>query len=479
MEYSITQNTVYLTVASVLQKIISFGYFTLVARIIGVEGTGQYFFAIAFTSIFTVVADFGLSPVLTRELAKNQPEPSGAINTVFTTKLVFSVLTYLLLVAAIWLLGYAAPLRMLVYICGFTMFFDNVQTVFYSIFRSHGNLRYESRMIVMSQFITMLIGSVALFVRAPLVFLIWAYTIPSALLSLYGFYAVYKKYGHRIRLRINARLLGQWLAWSWPFAMAAILSRLYAYTDSIIISKFLPAEHLGWWSVPYKITFAFQFIAVAVSTSLYPAVSAAVGDSERIKKNFIEAWQYLFVVSLPLAFGLAAVAKPVITRLYGLSYQPSVIVLQILLMSLIFGFLSFITGAVLNATNRQRWQTILMGAALVVNCAGNLLLLPRLGLTGAAVAALIGNVILAVGGYFACNSFLKVPHGIIVRSLIKTLVPALLMGFAAFKLTAVLPLLAVIPISACIYAILAFYSGALSTGLLQSLRARLSPQSRA
>ena len=52
MSYTVAQNATFLTGASILQRMISFVYFIFIARAIGVENTGQYFFAIAFTSIF-------------------------------------------------------------------------------------------------------------------------------------------------------------------------------------------------------------------------------------------------------------------------------------------------------------------------------------------------------------------------------------------------------------------------------------------
>jgi O-antigen/teichoic acid export membrane protein len=85
MSYTVAQNTSFLTIASVLQKVISFFYFIFVARMIQVEHTGVYFFAITFTTIFTVVADFGMGPVLTRETARFPDRAQSYFNTVFWT----------------------------------------------------------------------------------------------------------------------------------------------------------------------------------------------------------------------------------------------------------------------------------------------------------------------------------------------------------------------------------------------------------
>ena len=48
---NIARNTSYLTLALILQKIISFTYFTLLARYVGPVSLGKYYFAISFTTI--------------------------------------------------------------------------------------------------------------------------------------------------------------------------------------------------------------------------------------------------------------------------------------------------------------------------------------------------------------------------------------------------------------------------------------------
>ena len=68
----ITANTSFFMVALIFQKLLSFVYFTILARSLGAEGIGQYFFAISFATMFSVLIDLGLSPVLIREVSKDE-----------------------------------------------------------------------------------------------------------------------------------------------------------------------------------------------------------------------------------------------------------------------------------------------------------------------------------------------------------------------------------------------------------------------
>lgn len=469
MSYSVTQNATFLTAASILQRIISFTYFIFIARAVGVDNTGQYFFAIAFTSIFTVVADFGLNAVLTREASRREGELINFANTVFWTKIIFGIISYGLVVLFANLLDYSVSLKHLIFLSGITMFFDNIHSTFYSLFRASKNLLYEAVGIVGSQFLTLLIGGTALLLKWPLYWLILAYTIPSGCNVIYSFISAYTRLNLRLRF-VWDRKIGRWfLGMSVMFALAGIINRLYSYSDSLLMSKILSVRDLGLWSVPYKITFAFQFIPAALTASIYPAMSALFfSDPQRIGVLFAKAWRYLFFIVLPIAFGLLAIAEPVIVKLYGVSYLPSVPILRVLLVSLIFSFLTFVNGATLNAVNRHKIQTILLAVSLLISVSMNWFLLPVWGIGGAAFTALTSNIILFLGGIIMVRRAVDIPINLIFSYAWKIFISAVIMGLSAFVLVQKINFIIVIPLAAIIYFIILFLTGVLTKDLILS-----------
>ncbi len=468
MSYSVAQNTTFLTAASILQKIVSFVYFTFIARMIGVTNTGQYFFAISFTTIFAVVADFGLGPVLTREAAKYPENSEKYVNTILWTKVIFGMLTYLLVVGFVNVLRYAPTIKLLIYLSGITMFFDNLQASFYSVFRARKNLIYESVGIVASQCITLAIGTFALLNHWPLYWLILAYTIPSGLNVIYAGSFLRRVFNLHYRFVFDTGIFRVFLSLALPFALAGIISRLYSYADSILMSKMLGAEHLGWWSVPYKITFAFQFIPAALSASVYPVMSIlSVSDASKVGWLFEKSWRYLFIIVFPLALGIGILARPLIIKIYGTGFLPSVPVLQILLIGLVFGYLSFITGALLNATNHQKVQTVLLAIALVFNVGLNLALIPLWGIIGAAIAAVLSNIILAIGGFYFARRFAIINGENIFRFANQAIWPALVMALIVYYLSLKINFIWAIPVGAIIYGGLLFLTGGLSLEMVR------------
>ncbi len=470
MSYSVAKNTSFLTAASILQKIISFVYFTFVARYIGVGNTGQYFFAIAFTTIFAVVADFGLASVLTRELSRHPKKTEKFVGTIFWTKIFFGLLAYGLAILAVNLLGYDTVLKHLIYLSGVTMFFDNLHMIFYSIFRARKNLVYESIGIVGSQFITLVVGTTAIVLGWPMIWLIAAYTIPSFLNFIYVVSFAKKVYKLRYYFVWDKQIFKWFFALAVPFALAALVGRLYSYSDSLLMSKMLTAQELGWWSVPYKITFAFQFIPAALSASVYPVMSSLyVQEKYKIAELFEKSWRYLFLLVFPLSFGLFILAEPVIIKLYRPDYYPSVAVLQILVISLIFGFLSLITGALLNATNRQKIQTGILFISLLFNIILNLFLLPRFGINGAAIAALASNILLCLAGLFFAGKEIQVRHINLFKYLNQAFWPALIMAGVVHYLSQKINFIYTIPLGGLVYGGLLFVTGGLSVSFIKKI----------
>ncbi len=459
MAYNTAQNTSFLTIASIGQKIISFAYFTFIARTIGIANTGEYFAAIVFTSIFTTLADFGLGPILTREAAKYPENSQAYFSTVLFYKTIFGLLAYGMILFLVTIIHYPGTIRPeLILLSGITMFFDNLQSAFYSIFRAHKNLFYESLGIILSQAITLVIGSIAVFVQAPLYWLIIAYAIPSFLNVGYAAFFVRKNYQLKLTFVFDKAFSLSLLSLAWPFALASLSGRLYSYADSLIMLHMLSKQELGWWSVPYKIAFAFQFIPAAFSASIYPAISGLfLKDPLKITALYQKAFKYLLVILVPIMVGIIVLARPIIIHWYGISYLPSIVPLQILLSGAIFSFLSVINGAVLNGTNKQKTQTSIIFTVLVINIILNLILLPIMSIQGAAVAYLVSNFILFALGYYFVQKQIVVEHAVLARNFLFIFLNSAIMGVIVFAVAQRINFYISIVIGAIVFAIGLFW----------------------
>src|SRR3989338_4026117 len=120
------RNTLQLTLASVGQKALAFLYFLLLARTVGAEQTGAYFLALSITTMFSVLTDVGLQPVLILEVAKGREDWRSIFSATLGLKLLFTIITSGLVVGFVSVMGYGWDVRSLVYLALAVMALDAV-----------------------------------------------------------------------------------------------------------------------------------------------------------------------------------------------------------------------------------------------------------------------------------------------------------------------------------------------------------------
>lgn len=451
---SVARNTAYLTAASVAQKILAFAYFTAIARAIGVQNTGRYSFALAFSAIFSVVTDLGFTSVMVRDLARSLERVKEYLGTVLATKLVFSVAAYGLLALAINLMGYPAETKTLVYLTGTMMILDAVALTFFGVFRATKNLRFEAIGVVIWQVVTITVGGAVLILRLPLPMLMLSLVAGSLFNVIWSGYLLMRVLGIRPAIRWNKSVFWAIVPSAIPFALAGIFTKVYSYVDSVFLSYLVGDEAVAWYSIPYKLIFAFQFIPMALSAALYPTMSYYYSCSrERLAETFERSMRYLIILAVPLAVGIAAIADTVVLTVYGEAYRPSILPLRILSASLLFAFLDFPVGAILNACERQSRQMWAMGITMVVNVCLNLVLIPRYTVVGASIAALASYALLMGLGLFWARNIAPIRFRVIARSLARVILAASVMAAAVLLLKERIPGLLTIPIGAAVYAV--------------------------
>ena len=224
---SIAKNATFMSIASIGQKMISFVYFAIVARFLTAADVGMYTTALSFTTIFVVFVDLGLTNVLVREIAREKVKTQTYVQTVLSVKFWLGLLSYAALCIAVFAFDYTGIIRGLILVSGLTMLFDSTHLTLYGALRGHGDLRFESCSLFGSQLITLIIGSAALFAGLPLIYIMLAFTIPSACNVAYAAFMVKRRLKISLMPKKDKKTIALFTKIAIPFALAAIFSRVY------------------------------------------------------------------------------------------------------------------------------------------------------------------------------------------------------------------------------------------------------------
>jgi O-antigen/teichoic acid export membrane protein len=462
-ERNLAKNTAFYSAALAGQKVLSFIYFIFLARAIGVDNQGRFSFALSFAAIFAMFLDLGLTQILIRETAKNKEKSENQLANVIGFKLLASIVIYALIVVLVNLMGYPELTRQLVYISGFVMLLDSLSLSVYGVIRGHHNLFFESLGTIVNQMVILIFGLLGLWLGWSLQMLMGVYLLGSLVNFIWSAYNLNVRFGLKILARFNWLVIYDLLKISIPFAIAGIFNRIFSSIDIVLLSKLAGDWSVGIYSVAFKAVFALQFLALAFSASLYPAFSNYFAHSkENLAKLFTKSMYWLILTSLPLAAGTIAIADKAVGVVFGEAYLPSVAPLQILMTSMIFVFLCFPIGALLNACDRQSRNTFNMGIVAAFSFISNLILIPIWGYNGSAVANLLSYLLLFILGIIAVEQVTNYDKILLIKSFGKALLACVVMFLAVFLLKDFFHFIIVIPIGALIYLFFAYIFGLFS-----------------
>lgn len=479
---SIAKNTSYFTLALIVQKVLSFTYFTLLARYLVPAELGRYYLAISITSMFAIFIDLGLSSVLQREVARMRDRAGDFLSAILTWKIPLALLTMSVVAILANLMGYPILTKHLVYISSITMILDSFSLTLFAAARGHHNLKYESVSAVLFQLIVIALGLGALRAGVGLEALIAILVIASGAKLLYALYVVLVKLKVKIKPIFDKNLAKMLFLMALPFAGFGILQRFYQYFDTVLLSKLAGDAYVGYYQISFKIINALQFLPMAFVASLYPAFAAYWAKNRgQMAVTFERAMNYLIIISIPISVGIILVADRVI-MIFKPEYLSAVVPLQIVMCALVFMFTAYPVGALLNATDRQKINMINMGIVLLASVSLNFFFIQyfqynyRNGAIGASITVVITHILHLLLGLIFVPRLIAVRPLKMLGVLLKVLASVTIMGAFVLYYKETLNLLLLIPAAGLIYGVLLLVTGAIKKedvlSVAASLRAR-------
>lgn len=466
---NIAKNTSYLTLALIMQKVLSFTYFTILGRYLMPEDLGKYYVAISFTTIFAIFIDFGLFNVLTREVAKFKDEAQKYLSAVLAVKIPMAILVWLLVVLLANALNYPDLTRHLIYLSSVCMILDSFTTTFYSVVRGYHNLKYESIASIIFQLVVMVFGLLALSMDLSLPWILSALVMASVFNFSFSIFVLNSKWNLKIKPAYDFVFIKKLMRLAVPFGLYAIFQRFYMYLDTVLLSGLAGDRFAGLYQIPFKIVFALQFLPMAFTAALYPAMSSYwKSNKEQLAITFERAMKYLIIISLPISIGIASLADKIIL-VFKQDYIEAVLLIQIIIMSLLFVFINYPIGSLLNACDKQKINTINMGIVAITSIVMNFILIPRYQAVGASITVLITNILMFALGIYHVPKIIKYDYKAVFLIFSKALFACGIMGVAVYKLRFEVNIIINIFFGAIIYLTLIYLLGAVKKNDLISI----------
>lgn len=189
-------------------------------------------------------------------------------------------------------------------------------------------------------------------------------------------------------VRTHAR---EMLTFSIPLVVSTLLSRLLTRTDTLMLGYFRPSYEVGLYGAAYPLATALGLILSSFGFMYLPVASRLDAEDKREEVDAIYTLttKWIYVLTFPLFLTLVAFPSEVLSATFGSQYAPASGALAILAVGF-FARAGF--GRCRETVSALGYTTYLLvtnAGAFTLNVVLNLLLIPRYGYHGAAVASAV------------------------------------------------------------------------------------------
>ena len=164
--------------------------------------------------------------------------------------------------------------------------------------------------------------------------------------------------------------------------------------DMLLVAFFMSVTFVGYYSISVAMAEALWYFPAAVGTVIFartPGMSAEDANisTPRICRN-------TFFITILAAIVLAAFGKYIIMLFFGSAFLPALKPLWILLPGIVALSICKVLSNEITGRGKPLINTVAAGVSLAVNIPLNLLLIPRIGIAGAALASTISYTVTAI-----------------------------------------------------------------------------------
>lgn len=387
------KNTGWMFIGQFFSLLISFFVGAAVARYLGPANYGVYNYALSFVGLFSFIAPLGVDAILYRELISQPQKRDELMGTAFRLKLIGGVIAFLAASVSAYFLEADFLVKLIVLVFSISFIFQafNVSyTFFNSRVQSLKNVKVQTLAVLFSAVLKIIV----IVSFKGVIWLALAALIESIIISVGAVY-FYRQKGYRLRAwTFNPALAKKIISVSWLLLLSSAAALVYQKVDQVMVGRFLGNEAVGFYAVAAKLSEIWYFIPGIICGSLFPAiVNAKKTDPTLYQNRLKKLYRLMFFLALLIAFPLAVFSWPITVMIFGADYAASAPVLSVYAWSSLGFFLTTAINQALTSENRLRIIFLINLLMMLVNVFLNYLLIPRLGLSGAAWATTISYLL--------------------------------------------------------------------------------------
>lgn len=384
----VAKNATWIIACRIVQAVLALIINMLTARYLGPSNFGLITYAASLVAFVVPLMNLGFSSTLVQEVV-NYPEREGkTMGTSIFLSLCSSLCCIIGLAAFVCIANHDEPVTILVCLLySFVLFFQALDLMQYW-FQAKYLSKYTS---IVSLCAYAIVSAYKIFLLVTAKSVYWfavSNAFDYALISI-SIIVIYMKLGGQ-KLSFSFALGKEMFSRSKHYILSAMMVTVFAQTDKIMIKLMINEAETGYYGAAVACAGMTSFVFTAIIDSFRPYVfeGQKIGD-KAYQYRLTMLYSIIIYSSLAQSAFMTVFAGLIIRVLYGSAYLPAVSALRIVVWYTTFAYLGAVRNIWILANNLQKylWKINLLGAC--ANIALNAILIPVLGINGAAIASLV------------------------------------------------------------------------------------------
>lgn len=420
---SLKKNYIYNLLYQILTAILPIITAPYIARVLGAGGNGIYSYTISIVTYFILFGSAGINLYGQREIAYVQDDRKKrdkVFSELFTLKTIIMTISTI----AFWFLfadsgEYSVYYKILI--------FEIIANII-DISWVYQGLE-EFKKIVTRNTVIRLISTILTFILVHNDNDLWIYITIYAVTNLLGNLSLWFRYKQYITFKITGINLRQHIKPIITLFIPQVAIQIYVLLDKTMLGSILNnMDEVGYYDQSQKIIKTLLTLITSMGTVMLPRIAKTFADKNhaKIKDYMYKTFNYVYMFSIPLMFGLIAVSHNFVPVFLGPGYEEAISVINIMSVIILFISLSNIIGIqYLLPTKRQKEYTISVVAGALVNLSLNFALIPIFRAIGATIATVAAEFTVTIIQFYSVRKDFKISD--ILRMSSKYFIASILM----------------------------------------------------
>ena len=385
---SALKNASWIIVCRIIQSLISLVIGMISARYLGPSNYGVITYVSSVVAFALPIMQLGLNQTLVKEFVQSPEREGKILGTSLVINVLSSIVSMIGSVAFVFLVNAGERETILVCILySFTLLFQATEMTQYW-FQYQLLSKYPSIATLCAYVVVSLYKIFLLVTQKSVVWFALSNVLDYFLISVI-LMVIYFKVGNQ-RLSFDWRLGREMLSRSKYYIIPSLMVMIFQHTDRIMIKLMMGEAETGFYSAAITCVGISGFVFSAVIDSMRPVILEEKGkDQARYENRVAQLYAIITFISLAQSIGMTVLAKPLVNLLYGAEYAPTAGILCVAVWYVTFSYYGSVRNVWILAEGKQRYLFGINVIGAVANVLLNLLLIPRWGGVGAAVASLI------------------------------------------------------------------------------------------